>query len=138
MKVLVVVLVLVVAACGSSGPSSSSDPNVIPPDLVPASYVDAAVTVTLTGGQPVAVPAAVLTRVVPFLVRRVFDAPEALSEYGLDAPIASVTFADSMDPITLTIGAQVFDQTAYYVQRVGDGRVWLVLTESIAPLLAAG
>jgi hypothetical protein len=132
---LVVALALV--ACGSSAPRSSSDSNVIPPDLVPASFASASVTVTPTGGAPVVVAPDVVAKVVPFLVRRVFDAPEALFEYGLDAPSATVALTKDGTTITLTIGAPVFDKSAYYVQRAGDGRVWLVLADSIAPLLTA-
>lgn len=136
-------LVLALAvACSSPAPTTSgaSSPpvNEVPPDLVPASAAQARVTVTV-GGVDRAVPATVVARVVPFLVRRVFDAAEPLANYGLDVPRARVVFAPaSGERIILLIGAQDFDRTAYYVQRVGDTRVWLVLTSSVDPLLQAG
>lgn len=88
------------------------------------------------GGVEHVVAAPVVERVVPFLVRRVFDAAEPLANYGLAAPRARIVFTlASGERITLLVGAQDFDKTAYYVQRVGDPRVWLVLSESIEPLL---
>jgi hypothetical protein len=133
---LLVVLVAV-AACSSSGSPSTID-NEIPPDLVPASAEQASITVT-RADQTMQVPAAVVSEVVPFLVRRVFEPTEPLSSYGLDRPVARVDLAmPDGSTITLHVGGQDFDATAYFVQRNGDGRIWLVLTKSIAPLLDSG
>ncbi len=137
---LVVAVVLALAACssGATPPSDSSFTSVIPPDLVPPAAADAVVTVTTPGVAPVTVPPDVVRRVVPFLVRRVFDPTEPLADYGLDRPSATITFAMAdRTTITLVVGGRDLDQTAYYVQRVGDTEVWLVLTDSLQPLLDA-
>lgn len=129
------------AACSSApagrAGSSGSSLSEVPPDLVPPAAARASVTVTM-GGVDRAVPADAVARAVPLLVRRVFDAVEPLANYGLDVPRARIVFTlASGERITLLVGGQDFDKTAYYVQRVGDPRVWLVLSESIAPLLNA-
>ena len=137
---VVVVPLLLAVACSSngSGPAASSSGSVIPPDLVPASAADAVVTVARPGAVPVTVVPAVVHQVVPFLVRRVFDAAEPLHDYGLDAPVATVVFANGDgSTITLAIGGHDLDDSAYYVQRIGDARIWLVLADSVQPLLAA-
>jgi len=139
-RVLAVVALAALAtivACSSSHDSSSNAGNDVPTDLVPSSAAHATVTVT-QGDRTASVTPDVVGHVVPFLVRRVFDATEPIESYGLDRPAALVTFVlPDGETIILSIGAQVFDKTAYYVQRSGDPRIWLVLTESITPLLSA-
>jgi hypothetical protein len=136
-RALVAVALLSMAAalgCGSSS-APSAPVNEIPPELVPASAQHAVVTVT-RGGASRTVPDDVVARVVPLLVRRVFEPTEPLTSYGLDKPAATVSFAlPGGSTIELTIGGQDLDKSAYYVQRAGDGRVWLVLADSIVPLL---
>ena len=128
------VVLVALAACSASG-SQPTIGNEIPPDLVPASAEQASVTVT-RADRTTPVPADILSHVVPFLVRRVFEPTEPLSSYGLDQPVARVDFAmPDGSTITLHVGGQDFDATAYFVQRDGDGRIWLVLTKSITPLL---
>jgi hypothetical protein len=131
------VALALLVACTSSSPPAATGSNVVPPDIVPAAAAAAPVTVTRAGAAPVAVPAETVAAVVPMLVRRVFDPAEALADYGLDQPVATITFAVPGAPVTLTIGGQDIDHTAYYVQRSGSDQIWLVLRASIDPLLAA-
>lgn len=105
---------VVVLGCGGGGgaqspvPPSSSEPV---PELVPGAAAR-------------------------FLVRRAFVPEEPLASYGLDPPAQVVPVAVPGAPdVVLQIGAPVFDGSAYYVRREGDRRVWVVLTESITPLL---
>jgi hypothetical protein len=129
--------VAVLLGCSSSSRSSTTDGgnNDLPPDLVPASAVHAQVTVE-TAGASITVRPDVVAAVVPLLVRRTFDPTESPSSYGLDAPTAHIVFfLPDGEHIILYVGALVFDKTAYYVQRSGDARIWLVLTASIDPLL---
>ena len=123
------------AACASGGSGGSAAPTTLPGDLVPPSAVGAKVSVA-SAGVVAPIAAEAVAKAVPFLVRRVFDAPEALTAYGLDHPRAVITFAmPDGSSIVLAIGDDDFDKTASYVQRRGDPRVWLVLDASLAPLL---
>jgi hypothetical protein len=107
------------------------------PALLPAASADAQGVVRTDGGR-VAAPADVVTGAFPPLVVRVFDAEEPLANYGLDDPQATieVTVDSEAAPVLLSVGDENFDASAFYVQRAGDERVWLVLDDSIRPLLA--
>lgn len=131
---LVVVAATVVAGACSGG--SSAPPTTLPGDLVPSVASTATVTVA-AGGAPVSVPESEVAKAFPMSVRRVFDAREPLASYGLDPPVAIVTFtlADG-STVVLRVGAEEFDSSARYVRREGDERIWIVLDQSLDPILA--
>lgn len=124
-----------VGAC-SNGGGASGPTTTLPEVLVPAGIGAAVVTETKTGTHR-NLTAAQVANALPLLVRRVFDAPEAMANYGLDHPSYILEFAagPTGKTVTLRVGSPVFDNTARYVLRDGDGRVWLVLTSSLAPFL---
>jgi hypothetical protein len=129
-----VALVLAGACAGGS----SAPPTTLPGDLVPSVASSAAVTVTAGGAGPVSVPASEVAKAFPMLVRRVFDAREPLASYGLDPPRAVVTFTlTGGTTVVLRVGDEEFDSSARYVRRDGDERIWIVLDESLDPILAA-
>lgn len=73
----------------------------------------------------------------PLLAARTFAAPQALSEYGLDQPRATLTYvAGGHTVAVVALGGTDFDNHGVYVRRVGDPRVFLVVATTAAPLLA--
>ena len=130
-----------VAACGGGGGSSSSlPPSTLPGQLVPSTATSASVAVTTNGQVRLAtVDRDVLDHVLPLLVRRQFEPVEPLASYGFDDPRATITFTLSGgDTLVLQVGDEEFDHSASYVMRNGDtGTIWIVLNESLAPILDA-
>jgi NADPH:quinone reductase-like Zn-dependent oxidoreductase len=73
----------------------------------------------------------------PLLVARGVDRPGPLSDYGLDAPLATLTYQLApAAPVIVTVGGANFDRSLFYVQRGGDAKVYLVLAGAIRPVLA--
>jgi uncharacterized protein DUF4340 len=73
----------------------------------------------------------------PLLVARTVEQPGPLSDYGLDAPLATLSYQLApAPPVTVTVGGTNFDRTLFYVQRGGDPRIYAVLAETVRPVLA--
>jgi hypothetical protein len=73
----------------------------------------------------------------PLVTARVIDVPGSLADYGLDRPVAALTYFQSgRVAAVVTVGGTNFDRTGYYVQRPGDPRVFLVLAGAVGPVLA--
>ncbi|MGI8662345.1 MAG: DUF4340 domain-containing protein [Acidimicrobiales bacterium] len=133
LAVLAAIVVLVASACG--GGDTVAPPSTLPGELVPIAAATATVTVAV-GSTSSVVESAVVAKAVPLRVRRAFDAREPLASYGLDPPRATITFAlGDGTTIVLDVGDDEFDQTATYVRRIGNERIWLVLDDSLRPLL---
>jgi hypothetical protein len=133
---LAVALGLALAACGSGGGGTSAA-TTVPPNVVPEpASVWTSITVTAAGGRSAHVPAAMFAKAAPLLTGRVFDSPEPLSSYGLDAPGATIEYRGNGRARTVVVGRQNFDGHGYYVQRRGDPRVFLVPADQLDPLLA--
>jgi hypothetical protein len=134
-----VAVAVLVCGCGKGGGASSGSsdaPVTVPGELVPAAARTATV-IAPPGGTSVSIGSDVVGKALPLLVRRVFDAREPLASYGLDPAVAELAFTSPDGSVVkLLVGAEEFDGSASYVRRDGDARIWLVLDESLAPLLA--
>ncbi|MGH9184453.1 MAG: DUF4340 domain-containing protein [Acidimicrobiales bacterium] len=120
------------AACSRD---AATPPPTGPPQLVagPAGHWSVAV-------GTVHVPDEAVAAAVPLLSMRAFDPDEPLEGYGLDPPAATITFTrrtGGTGTVELRLGAENFDGTAYYVQRAGDDRIYLVPDDQLDPVLAA-
>jgi hypothetical protein len=134
--VLALALALALAACGSGGTGSNAA-TTVPPNVVPErASAWTSIVVTAAGGRRADVPASMFAKASPLLTGRLFDSPEALSSYGLDAPGATLEYRGSGRVRTVVVGRQNFDGHGYYVQRKGDPRVFLVPADQLDPLLA--
>lgn len=130
-------LVLAFAACGGDGGGAATGP-VVPPNVVPerASAWSSIRVRSSADGREAEVPAALRPRASPLLTGRLLSAPEPLSSYGLDSPSATVTYRGAERTRTVLVGDPTFDGLGYYVQRLGDPRVFLVPADQLDPLLA--
>ncbi len=71
-------------------------------------------------------------------VRVVEESPESLGPYGLSPSLGTVT-ADLEDgtQVVLNIGSMTPERSAYYVQKKGDPRVYIIRSYAAAPFLAS-
>jgi hypothetical protein len=126
----------VTAACSGSGGSSTTE-GTVPPNVVPErASAWASITITSADGRRADVPKAMFAKASPLLTGRLFDSPEPLSSYGLDAPAVTITYRGANRVRTILVGKVNFDGHGYYVQRKGDPRVFLVPADQLDPLLA--
>ena len=139
--VLAVVAALLLAAylgasCGGGDDAAPPSPPARP-DLVTGAAADYGPITIRAGHREATVTGAIRGEVVPLHTARVFEADEPLPEYGLDRPLARIRFLrrDGGAPVVLTVGAENFDGSAYYVQRQGDDAVYLVLDDQLDPAL---
>jgi len=122
-----------VAACHHGGPVKA----VSPPAAVVSGAFDA-ISVTAASTQRSAlVPPALRQGLAPLLIARTVDRPGPPSDYGLDAPLATLAYQLApAPPLMVTIGGTNFDRSLFYVQRAGDPTVYAVLAEAVRPVLA--
>ena len=132
---VVVALLLALTACGGGSDDGGAT---VPPNVVPerASAWSSITVRSNADGREAEVPAELRRRASPLLTGRLLAAPEPLSSYGLDAPSATVTYRGAERTRTILVGDTTFDGLAYYVQRQGDPRVFLVPADQLGPLLA--
>lgn len=125
------------AACGGASDAGSSTSTTLPPNVVPeTASAWTSITVTATaGGRSAAVPRSMFAKASPLLTGRLLSSPEAPSSYGLDAPVATITYTGRTHTRTVLVGKQNFDGHGWYVQRKGDPRVFLVPADQLDPLL---
>jgi hypothetical protein len=132
-------LVLALVGLGAVGCGGDDSPTIAAPPspVVPGVPGDYGAITVQAGGRSARVGETVRQALVPLRTARVFDAPESLDEYGLDDPRATVRFAarGTTTPVELRVGDENFDRSGYYVLRVGDDRVWLVLDDQLDPTL---
>lgn len=124
------------AGCGTSHQPAPPAPPAVPV-LVPgppAAYTSIDVT---AGGRSVPVPAAIRADLAPLLVARVFPPGEPAAGYGLDHPLAHLTYR-SADGTTIDValGSPTFDRHFVYARRAGQANVALLASSVADPLLA--
>jgi len=103
--------------------------------LPPAAFGSITATVVATGAVRV-LPTGIESDVAPLLAARTFGAPEPLPDYGLDHPVAVITYVRGGAPVAvLRVGSPDFDAHGFYVSRPGDSDVYLVLSANLAPVL---
>lgn len=108
-----------------------------PPAAVVRGAFDTIVVTALATHRSAPVPTDLRDGVDPLLIARTVDHPGPLSDYGLDAPVATVTYELApASPITVTVGGTNFDRTLVYAQRAGSPTVYAVLAEVMRPVLA--
>jgi hypothetical protein len=74
---------------------------------------------------------------VPLFASRVFTRPAALAEYGLDHPVATLTYTSPTGSTAdVDIGQPNFDRHFVYVQRRGRSAVYLAPADTLRPVLA--
>jgi hypothetical protein len=66
------------------------------------------------------------TRLSSIYVQRVLTPTGSLGEFGLLTPTLSVEIASTLGPLSFVVGDTTPSQGAYYVQKPGDPRVYLV------------
>jgi hypothetical protein len=134
---MLLVLGLVLAACGGSGGTSAAR-HTLPPNVVPerASAWTAITVRSVRDGSTAEVPPAMKPKAAPLLTGRLLSSPESLAAYGLDAPTVTITYRGPTRTRTVLVGHANFDGHGYYVQRQGDPRVFLVPADQLQPLLA--
>jgi hypothetical protein len=133
---LAVALAVVLAACGSGGDGSAATRDTVPPNVVPErASAWTSITVTSADGRRAEVPTTMFSKASPLLTGRLFDSPEPLASYGLDAPAATIEYRGTGRVRTISVGKVNFDGHGYYVQRKGDPRVFLVPADQLQPLL---
>jgi len=79
-------------------------------------------------GQPAdpAILNPMATRLSSIYVQRVLTPTGSLGEFGLLTPTLSVEIASTLGPLSFMVGDTTPSQGAYYVQKPGDTRVYLV------------
>lgn len=121
------------ATCHHSGAVKPASP---PAAVVRGAFDAIAVTAVATQ-RTAAVPPSLRKGLAPLLIARTVDRPGPLSDYGLDAPLATLSYQLApAAPVIVTVGGTNFDRSLFYVQRDGDAKVYLVLAEAIRPVLA--
>ena len=131
-KVAGAILLLLLAACGGSSGSGSTDKL---PEVVSGSAWSG---VTVTNGTTSAdVPPGARRNLIPLLATRLLDRPGPLSEYGLDHPQAALTYkASSGAAADVDLGQPNFDRHFVYARRRGRPGVYLVPADTLRPVLA--
>lgn len=108
-----------------------------PPAAVVRGAFDAIAVTALASHRSAPVSGDVRGGLDPLLIARTIDAPGPRSDYGLDAPVATLSYELAPGPpITVTVGGTNFDRTLVYVQRAGDPKIYAVLAEVMRPALA--
>jgi hypothetical protein len=83
------------------------------------------------------VPAPLVAALVPLLIGRDLGSPTSVAQFGLDRPVATMTFDEpGRTPINVAVGAPNFDDTGVYMRRSDDPRVFLVLVAGLRPVVA--
>jgi Domain of unknown function (DUF4340) len=132
----VVAAVIVAAALGGCHHASQA-PADRPVAIVAAREATGADIVISAGERSSTVPAGLRKPLAPLLAARVLDRPEPPASYGLDHPQAQLKYATaSGQTVVVLVGAPDFDHHFLYVSREGDGRVFLVPTVVLRPVLA--
>ena len=128
---------MLLAACGGGGSNGSATTgDTVPPNVVPERATAwTSITVTAASGRSAELPNAMFADAAPLLTGRLFDSPEPLASYGLDAPAATIEYRGTGRARTILVGKANFDGHGYYVQRTGDPRVFLVPADQLDPLL---
>ena len=121
-------------ACGA-GSTGTRLPGVEAVVDGPASGYSA---VTITAGNRTApLDATERSRLIPLFAARVLVAPEALSSYGLDPPVATLELVRSRNgPRRVDVGDPTFDGRFIYVRRQAESTVFLVAADALRPVLA--
>jgi hypothetical protein len=124
-------VVLATAACGGG---SSTSANGVPQIVSGKSWPSVRVTSGTTSAD---VPPDARTHLVPLFASRVFTRPAALAEYGLDHPVATLTYTSPTGSTAdVDIGQPNFDRHFVYVQRRGRSAVYLAPADTLRPVLA--
>ena len=132
----------VLAACsGSSTPAATTEaPPATSGTGVPAlmagpssRYQSIEVT---AGSRRAPVAGSLADGLVPLLIARDFGPQPSLTQYGLDHPSATLTFAATTATVTVFIGLANFDASGFYAMRSDRPNVYLVLAGPIRPVLA--
>jgi hypothetical protein len=134
-SVLATFTTLALVACGGA----ARQPPPVIADVI-ASPASAFTRITVTARHTAVsavVPAALLSLAAPLLAAKTIPPAdlEPLSEYGLDDPVATITYAAPGSSIVLSVGGPDFDAHGFYVDRPGDRDVYLVLSANVRPLL---
>jgi Domain of unknown function (DUF4340) len=128
---------IVAAALALASCHHAARPAPAPPAAVVRGAFDAIAVTALASHRSVPVPSDLRAGLDPLLIARTVDHPGPLSDYGLDAPVASVSYQLApAAPITVNVGGTNFDRTLVYVQRAGDPRIYAVLAGVMRPALA--
>lgn len=132
------VLVLVIAGVGCGGGNGRSAGTSTPPPRVVASPASAFASIAVeSGGRRVTVPAAARKSLAPLLAARAFPPKEALAEYGLEQPVATLVYrTQGGDVIQVAIGGLTVDGHFRYVRRMGQSTIATVPASTLAPVLA--
>ena len=135
MKGVAVALLLTLAACGGGASGSASDDKV--PVVVSGGPTTWAALTVHTPAASADVPDALRAKLIPLLATRLFDRPAPLSEYGLDHPQATLSYASPTGSTAdVDIGQPNFDRHFVYAQRRGRPGVYLLPADSLRPVLA--
>ena len=132
-------LVVLVATAGCGSGDDEPDEPAIPADAVPGPASRYERIVVTAGERSAEVPARLRDDVVPLVTAREFAAGrDELGEYGLDTPVATIEFVRTGDEgdVTLHVGDENFDGSAYYVRLDGAQAVRTVLDDQLDPVLA--
>jgi len=131
-----VVLALALGLVGCGGSSGSGRADKVPEVVSGSPSSWPTITVT-TPSASAAVPSDNRDSVAPLLGTRQLDRPAPLSEYGLDHPQATLTYAGADGAAAkVQIGQLNFDRHFVYVQRRGQPAVYLVPAGTLRPVLA--
>jgi hypothetical protein len=68
------------------------------------------------------------SRLANVYIQRVLTPTGSLSEFGLVTPTLNVEIASTSGPLSFVVGDETPSKGAYYVQKPGDARVYLVDT----------
>jgi hypothetical protein len=129
-------LVLGTACSGDDRvPAATTAP--VPENVVPEDAADIRRVTLAAGDKTVELTAQQHDAAAPLLTARILQDPLELSEYGLDRPVATVTYERDAGPaLVVRVGSATFDARGVYVMRDGDRRVFMALAEQLRPLLA--
>jgi hypothetical protein len=88
-------------------------------------------------GRSAELPADLRRKITPLLGTRALERPAPLGEYGLDRPVADLSFHGSSGQIAVVVvGNPNFDRHFVYAQRRGRATVYLVPADALRPVLA--
>jgi hypothetical protein len=88
-------------------------------------------------GRSAVVPPGLRPTLIPLLAARTFTRPDPLATYGLDTPQAVLLYERGIGGAAVVqIGAANFDRHGIYARRPADQVVFLVLADTLRPVLA--
>ena len=133
---VVVALTMVAGACGG-GSARRASPSDRPRRIVPGPATDFVRIIVTAGGRSAEVPAEQRAELVPLLAAKTFDDPEPLATYGLDHPEAVLLYERGVGGAAVVqLGDANFDHHGVYARRPDDRVVFLVLADTLRPVLA--